>query len=89
VGTEEEGVGGDRVGEKIECERKVLEGVNATKTEGEVAVDSSFGEINGDKRLVLCVAGNAGPVAGVVVCVWYPVLETLVFVLELGVLNPK
>jgi len=26
-----------------------LEGVNATKTEGEVAVDSSFGEVNGDK----------------------------------------
>jgi len=39
--------------------------------------------------MVLCVAGNAGPVAGVVVCVWYPVLETFVFVFKLGVLNPK
>jgi len=49
VGTEEQGVGGDRVGEKIGCERKVLEGVNVTKTEGELAVDSNFGEVNGDK----------------------------------------
>lgn len=86
---EREGRGGERAVEGVVGEREVLEGRDTAEVGREWAGEGEIGEVDGDDGAVLGVAGDACPAARRVWARLDPVPESIIWVVELFVLDSE